>query len=230
MWAIGILSLVRTVEPVLAKDARHRLAAIHTFVGMRFRGQLDENAGRALFRFLLTPSPTGLLRGAEVHPLLRVLGDGARKATKTEGRSGVDVNKRRPGHLRLNLGCHRALMPRTRGAAIACVNEHGDRRHEPGEFRCGNQRRRRQRPGESSTATSARCPSSPACRPRIAHSRSARSATVASFSSSGKARAHHAAHRAQDACVATAAETALHLNAKFHLASQLRQVTTISLR
>jgi hypothetical protein len=46
----------------------------------------------------------------------------------------------------------------------------------------------------------------------------------------GKVRAHHAAHRAQDICAATAAETALHLNAKFHLASQLRQVTTISLR
>lgn len=45
----------------------------------------------------------------------------------------------------------------------------------------------------------------------------------------GKVRAHHAAHRAQDICAATAAETALHLNAKFHLARQLRQVTTIRL-
>ncbi len=84
MWAIGILSRVYLSSLFSLKDARHRLAAIHTFVGMRFRGQLDENAGRALFRFLLTPSPTGLLRGAEVHPLLRVLGDGARKATKTK--------------------------------------------------------------------------------------------------------------------------------------------------
>jgi len=46
----------------------------------------------------------------------------------------------------------------------------------------------------------------------------------------GSVRVHHAAHRAQDVCVATAPETALHLNAKFHLARELRRVATIGLR
>lgn len=38
MWAIGILSRVYLSSLFSLKDARHRLAAIHTFVGMRFRG------------------------------------------------------------------------------------------------------------------------------------------------------------------------------------------------
>lgn len=38
----------------------------------------------------------------------------------------------------------------------------------------------------------------------------------------GEKVAHHAAHRPGDQCAATAPETALHLNAKFHLAEQLR--------
>ncbi|MEQ1634039.1 MAG: competence protein CoiA family protein, partial [Planctomycetota bacterium] len=46
----------------------------------------------------------------------------------------------------------------------------------------------------------------------------------------GKVRAHHAAHKKDDACAATAPETALHLNAKFHLARELRQVATVNLR
>jgi len=46
----------------------------------------------------------------------------------------------------------------------------------------------------------------------------------------GSVRMHHAAHRPQDVCIATAPETALHLNAKFHLARELRRVATIKLR
>lgn len=41
--------------------------------------------------------------------------------------------------------------------------------------------------------------------------------------------AHHAAHRPGDECAATGPETALHLNAKFHLAEQLRGGAPINL-
>jgi hypothetical protein len=45
----------------------------------------------------------------------------------------------------------------------------------------------------------------------------------------GRRRSHHAAHRADDACPATHPETADHINAKFHLAFELRRVGALSL-
>lgn len=45
----------------------------------------------------------------------------------------------------------------------------------------------------------------------------------------GRRRIHHAAHRADDACPARNPETADHINAKFHLAFELRRVRALTL-
>jgi len=45
----------------------------------------------------------------------------------------------------------------------------------------------------------------------------------------GRRRVHHAAHRSDDACPARHPETADHINAKFHLAAELRRVGALAL-
>lgn len=45
----------------------------------------------------------------------------------------------------------------------------------------------------------------------------------------GQVVAHHVAHRPDSSCLATQGETALHLNAKLHLAQMLRRMTSVSI-
>jgi hypothetical protein len=90
-WAVGILSRLLMSSLIALKDSRHRLAVIETFVGMRFRRQLDEEDASRLFAFLLTPCPTGLLKGAEMHPVIEAVLAVAKQKKDEVVRSGPDL-------------------------------------------------------------------------------------------------------------------------------------------
>lgn len=90
-WGIGILSRILMSSLFSLKDARHRLAVIDTFVGMRFRRQIEGEEARSLFAFLLAPSQTGLLKGAEPPPVLEALLGLVRTGSTDVKKDGKDL-------------------------------------------------------------------------------------------------------------------------------------------